>query len=37
MAALIGSILILPVLRTRGHYAALVTIAFGSCSRPSSR
>jgi len=24
-------------LRTRGHYAALVTIAFGSCSRPSSR
>jgi ABC-type branched-subunit amino acid transport system permease subunit len=29
MASLIGSILILPVLRTRGHYAALVTIAFG--------
>src|SRR5262245_63884396 len=29
MAGLIGSILILPVLRTRGHYAALVTIAFG--------
>ena len=29
MAAVIGSILILPVLRTRGHYAALVTIAFG--------
>jgi ABC-type branched-subunit amino acid transport system permease subunit len=28
-AALIGSLLILPVLRTRGHYAALVTIAFG--------
>ena len=28
-AALIGSILILPVLRTRGHYAAVVTIAFG--------
>lgn len=28
-AALIGSILILPMLRTRGHYAALVTIAFG--------
>ncbi len=28
-AALIGSVLILPVLRTRGHYAALVTIAFG--------
>ncbi len=29
VAALIGSLLILPVLRTRGHYAALVTIAFG--------
>ena len=29
MAALIGSLLILPVLRTYGHYAALVTIAFG--------
>lgn len=29
IAALVGSILILPVLRTRGHYAALVTIAFG--------
>lgn len=29
IAALIGSVLILPVLRTRGHYAALVTIAFG--------
>jgi ABC-type branched-subunit amino acid transport system permease subunit len=28
MAALIGSILIYPVLRTRGHYAAVVTIAF---------
>lgn len=28
-AAIIGSILILPVLRTRGHYAALITIAFG--------
>lgn len=28
-AAVIGSLLILPVLRTRGHYAALVTIAFG--------
>jgi len=27
-AALIGSLLILPVLRTSGHYAALVTIAF---------
>jgi ABC-type branched-subunit amino acid transport system permease subunit len=29
LAAAIGSLLILPVLRTRGHYAALVTIAFG--------
>lgn len=29
VSALIGSILIYPVLRTRGHYAALVTIAFG--------
>ena len=29
IAATIGSLLILPVLRTRGHYAALVTIAFG--------
>jgi ABC-type branched-subunit amino acid transport system permease subunit len=28
-AAAIGSLLILPVLRTYGHYAALVTIAFG--------
>ncbi len=28
LAALIGSTLLLPVLRTRGHYAALVTIAF---------
>ncbi len=28
MAALVGSVLILPILRTRGHYAALVTIAF---------
>ncbi len=28
-AGLIGSLLILPMLRTRGHYAALVTIAFG--------
>ena len=27
-AAIIGSLLILPVLRTSGHYAALVTIAF---------
>jgi ABC-type branched-subunit amino acid transport system permease subunit len=29
IAAVIGSVLITPVLRTRGHYAALVTIAFG--------
>jgi ABC-type branched-subunit amino acid transport system permease subunit len=29
LAALLGSVLILPVLRTRGHYAALITIAFG--------
>jgi ABC-type branched-subunit amino acid transport system permease subunit len=28
-AALLGSVLLLPLLRTRGHYAALVTIAFG--------
>jgi ABC-type branched-subunit amino acid transport system permease subunit len=28
MAALIGLVLILPVLRTRGHYAAVITIAF---------
>lgn len=28
-AAAVGSVLILPLLRTRGHYAALVTIAFG--------
>jgi ABC-type branched-subunit amino acid transport system permease subunit len=28
-AAVIGSVLILPVLRTRGHYAALITVAFG--------
>jgi ABC-type branched-subunit amino acid transport system permease subunit len=28
IAAAVGSILILPLLRTRGHYAALVTIAF---------
>lgn len=28
MAALIGSVLLLPVLRTRGHYSAVVTIAF---------
>ncbi len=29
IAALIGTVLILPMLRTRGHYAALITIAFG--------
>ena len=29
LAAAIGSLLVWPVLRTRGHYAALVTIAFG--------
>jgi ABC-type branched-subunit amino acid transport system permease subunit len=29
IAGLIGSILLLPMLRTRGHYAALITIAFG--------
>ena len=28
MAALIGSLIVVPVLRTRGHYAALVSIAF---------
>jgi len=28
LAAMIGSLLLYPVLRTRGHYAALVTIAF---------
>lgn len=28
MASIIGSLLLLPVLRTHGHYAALVTIAF---------
>ena len=28
LAALVGSFLLLPVLRTRGHYAAVVTIAF---------
>jgi ABC-type branched-subunit amino acid transport system permease subunit len=29
IASVIGSLLIWPVLRTRGHYASLVTIAFG--------
>jgi ABC-type branched-subunit amino acid transport system permease subunit len=29
VAVVIGSLLILPVLRTRGHYAALTTLAFG--------
>ena len=28
-AVVIGSLLVLPVLRTRGHYAALTTLAFG--------
>ena len=28
LSAIIGSLLLLPVLRTRGHYAAVVTIAF---------
>jgi ABC-type branched-subunit amino acid transport system permease subunit len=28
MAAVLGSLLLLPVLRTRGHYSAVVTIAF---------
>ncbi|KAA5605354.1 branched-chain amino acid ABC transporter permease [Roseospira marina] len=28
MAALIGFVLVIPVVRTRGHYAAVVTIAF---------
>ena len=34
-AALAGCVLILPVLRTRGHYAALVTIAFALLFRPN--
>lgn len=29
IAAAAGSLLLLPLLRTRGHYAALITIAFG--------
>jgi ABC-type branched-subunit amino acid transport system permease subunit len=29
VAAAVGSLLLLPLLRTRGHYAALITIAFG--------
>lgn len=29
IAAFVGSLLLLPVLRTRGYYAALITIAFG--------
>jgi ABC-type branched-subunit amino acid transport system permease subunit len=29
VAVAIGSLLLLPVLRTRGHYAALITLAFG--------
>lgn len=33
MAALVGSVLVIPVLRTRGHYAAVVTIAFAALFR----
>jgi ABC-type branched-subunit amino acid transport system permease subunit len=29
VAGLMGCLLLLPVLRTRGHYAALITVAFG--------
>ncbi len=29
LAAAVGSLLLLPLLRTRGHYAALISIAFG--------
>src|SRR4051812_35104867 len=29
VAGLLGSVLLLPLLRTRGHYAALITVAFG--------
>jgi ABC-type branched-subunit amino acid transport system permease subunit len=29
VAGALGSLLLLPVLRTRGHYAALITVAFG--------
>jgi len=29
VAVVIGSLLLMPVLRTRGHYAALITLAFG--------
>jgi len=29
LAALVGGLIILPILRTRGHYSALITIAFG--------
>lgn len=29
VAGVLGSVLLLPVLRTRGHYAALITVAFG--------
>ena len=32
-SAVLGSLLLLPVLRTKGHYAALVTIAFGTLFR----
>ena len=37
IAALIGSLLLLPVLRTRGHYAALVTIAFCTAAQDLPR
>jgi ABC-type branched-subunit amino acid transport system permease subunit len=29
VAGILGSVLLLPLLRTRGHYAALITVAFG--------
>jgi ABC-type branched-subunit amino acid transport system permease subunit len=29
VAGVLGSVLLLPLLRTRGHYAALITVAFG--------
>ena len=35
LAALAGSLLLLPVLRTRGHYAAVVPSHLPCCSRPS--
>lgn len=33
VAGILGLVMLLPVLRTRGHYAALVTIAFGLLTR----